>query len=332
MTRTRGTALLLAGLLLAGCTGVDLAGEGLIGRSDTAGEPAMPGPDAAPLDADAFDAEAPAAEPPVQDAPGPGGTPADLAASVMGRAVIRTASIELAVPDPETAFDQVTRIAERAGGFVATADLVRDDHGLLRGTITLRVPSAELLRTLDELDQLGEGAASRRIDERDVTVELSDIEARLRNLTAYERELTALLTEVREATSDPDHLLRVFERIRQVREEIDVLEGRLAVLSDQVSMATITARITPSTQGLPVADPTWRPGDTLREAVTALASALSRIADGVIWAVVVVLPVVAIAAAPVAVVAAVWRRRRRRPTPPGTPPASTPTAPAGTEA
>jgi hypothetical protein len=318
--RTLTAGMLLTSLLLAACTADDMAGDGWRMSADEAGEPASP-----PAEAHSGDAELPDEAMPVEPDTGPPGSEGIRpAGATIGRAVIRTAAIDLAVPDPGATVDEVARIAEDAGGLVATADLRRDDEGVLRGTVTIRVPSEDLLATLDALDDLAEGPSSRRIDERDVTTEVADLEARLANLTTYERELNGLLAEVRQTTTDPEDLLRVFERVRQVREEIDVLQGRLTVLSDQVSLATIAVNVQPARKALPVTDPTWRPDDTLREAVTALTRTLGSVADGLIWFAVAVLPVLLLAAAPFAAVTAVWLRRRAATTGPTTPQPSDP--------
>jgi SepF-like predicted cell division protein (DUF552 family) len=261
------------------------------------------------------------------DAPAAGedGAPAPTSVT-LGRRVVRTATLELESADPNRLVQELTSTVGAAGGFVATSDLRRDEQGVVRGTVTVRVPSGGLDATLDDLEELADNAPVRRIDERDVTVESADLEAQLDNLTAYETELRALLADVRETTTRPEDLLTVFERIRQVRAEIDQLQGRLAVLSDQVSLATITVTITPTSTAVPVTDPTWEPAGTAREALTAAARALSSIADAAIWVALAVLPVVAVFAVPLGLGWAVWRRRNHGATPPPAGPAAPPAA------
>jgi hypothetical protein len=259
------------------------------------------------------------------DRAGPNASPATL-----GRRVIRTATIELESADPNRLAQEVSRTVSALGGFVATSDLRRDDQGVLRGTVTVRVPSDALDATLDDLEELADNAPVRRIDERDVTVESADLEAQLTNLTAYETELRGLLADVRETTTRPEDLLTIFERVRQVRAEIDQIQGRLAVLSDQVSMATITVGITPTRTALPVTDPTWEPGSTAREALTAAARTLRGVADAAIWFGLAVLPVLAVFAVPLVLGWVVWRRRGRghaTPPPGDGPPTAAPSAP-----
>jgi SepF-like predicted cell division protein (DUF552 family) len=327
--RTTATAIALA-LLLAGCSGAD---DSDMATADMdADEPALESVQALDSD-DAGWAEDGEAETAAEEDVDRDETSGDRAgpstnAVTLGRRVIRTATLELESADPNHLAQELARTVTATGGFVATSDLRRDEQGVLRGTVTVRVPSEALDATLDDLEELADNAPVRRIDERDVTVESADLEAQLDNLTAYETELRSLLADVRETTTRPEDLLTVFERIRQVRAEIDQLQGRLAVMADQVSLATITVRITPTSTAVPVADPTWEPGSTAREAITAAARTLSGLADAAIWFGLAILPVLLVIALPAGLVWAALRRRRdgsHRPT--DGPPTAAPTAP-----
>lgn len=210
-----------------------------------------------------------------------------------GRKVIRTAELVLESSDTAETLGRIRGVAERAGGYTATTDLQRDDDGVVRGTLTLRVPSDTLSDVVEDLEELGETVPVNRIDERDVSTEHADMQARIENLTAYESELRTLLADVRETTTEPEDLLRVFERIRSVREEIDLIEGRLAALSDQISYATVTVTLRPTSDdgaGLEEASP-WAPGETFSEALAATGRLLTALVDGLIWFVVTGIPV-----------------------------------------
>jgi hypothetical protein len=327
---------MLALLALASCSGSDDSGDGTLTTTqdqdsagiegsdrdtdDSAADEAAPeSPDAA---ADASDGDADRDDGAVGDLDG---TAVQTISARTGRRVVRTAELHLDVEDAAGAADEVAAIADRAGGLVAETDLERDAEGLVRGSITLRVPSAALFATVEELDALAVAVPVRRIDERDVTAESTDLEARLTNLTAYEIELRALLSDVRETTTRPDDLLTVFERIRSVRAEIDQADARLAVLDDQVALSTVRVSLRPAASAVPVLDPTWAPSETVREALTATSRALSVLADVAIRFTLTVLPIGLLVATPVILTVLVWRRvRDRRPTPsaPTPPPAA----------
>lgn len=304
-------ALLLLAAVLAGCGGDDMgdsAAEAPAGQepggSDAGFEPDIE------VEGDVDAGESADEQGEAGDAPAPSErSPAQLAA--LGRERIRTAWLTLELEDPEAAVDEVTRTAEAHGGFVALADLARDERsGDLRGTVTLRVPSEELLPTLDDLEVLAVDAPVRRIEEEDVSAQLTDLRAQLTNLAAYEEELRALLTEIREATSDPDDLLPVVERLQSVRSDIDRLRAQRDSIEDRVALSTITVTLTPTPTEAPIVTTSWTPMRTLEEALAATGRALTTVADAAIWLVVTALPVTLVIAGPP--VALLWWLQRRR--------------------
>ncbi len=268
---------------------------------------------AEPMFDEAVDVDVPA--PPGDDMPVP---PSD---APTGRHVIRSAYLELEADDTAELLDAIVRAAERAGGYAATTDLARDADGVVTGWLTLRVPSERLDDLVATLEDLADAVPSSRVDEYDVTWEVTDVEARLSNLRAFETELLALLGEVREATPDADELLSVFERIRQTRLEIEQLEARRASLADQVSMSTVNVHITQTPAPPAASDVEWLPVETLREAWAATVRTFAMIGDAAIWLLVTALPVIAVVVVlPVVVIVGLVRRRRRnRPAPPPPP-------------
>ncbi len=235
------------------------------------------------------------------------------------RAVIRTASMHIRVRDSAAAADEIAEIVREAGGYVAGTDLTRAADGVVAGSFTLRVPSAALEETLDALDALADAVLERRLDEHDVTTELTDLDAEITNLTAYEEELRALLSEVRRSTTDTEELLQVFDRVNEVRARIDQATARRAMLEDQVAMSTIHLRLSPTSATGPVTDPGWDPGGTARSALASTMRTLTGIADAVIRLGLTVLPVTLVLLTPAALLALGarwwWRRSQRSATP-----------------
>ncbi|MFP4635172.1 MAG: DUF4349 domain-containing protein [Nitriliruptoraceae bacterium] len=312
-------AITVVALLLAACAGDDAATDDAATDEAQSAEDTMDAGDDAAIeqemaeeemaeeqaaDRDAAGGESGDGEAPGGDQP-PSGDPDD-------RMVIRSAELVLEVSDSAAAAEEVRRIAEDAGGFVAETDLSRDDEGVIRGRLSLRVPSEELDATVDELDELGDAVPVRRVDEEDVTGEVTDLEARRDNLVAYERELTDLLGEVRDEGGDADQLVVVFDRLSQVRGEIEQLEARLASIEDQVRYSRVDVELVPTSEATPVSDPRWEPSDTLRDSLRDLSRALTTIADAAIRFGVTWLPIIVVIAVPVAVLALIVRAVRRR--------------------
>ena len=249
------------------------------------------------------------------DGAGLTGAGADISESSL-RKRIRRAEIDLAVEDGPRAFAEIRALTERSGGFVDGADLTRPDDGEgFSGTIVIRVPADGLDDVVDAITALAVEEPNVQLSTEDVTEEFIDLEARLKNLRILEAELQELLAEVREADDpDPAQLFTVFERLRQVRDEIEQIEGRRRLLEEQVSLSTVTIHLRqqPDTAAVP-SDP-WRPGQVLAEATSVLLTTLRGIANVAIWIGVVAVPIALVVGMPVALAA--WVRRRTRGTTP----------------
>jgi len=185
-----------------------------------------------------------------------GETPGDAASHDFGRKIIRTANISLAIEDLDVALNAVRSIAGDHGGFVATSDIIidrsEDDQVATpqRATLTLRVPTASFEDAMDRLREVAKGVDSETIGTEEVTSEYTDLQSRLRNLEAAERQYVALL----ESAVTIDEILRVQSSIDGVRGQIEQAQGRINVLDAQVELATITVNLRLITAP-PIVDP-----------------------------------------------------------------------------
>ncbi len=244
--------------------------------------------------------------------------------TVVDRKVIRTGQMEIQVTDTREAMDEITRLVDRSGGYVSSSEVTpsgAEEQPYV--TLTIRIPAGDLDTALAAIRELSERVAYESIQSQDVTEEYVDIEARLRNLTALETELVALLAEVRaQADADPQKILTVFNEVSRVRGEIEVLEGRRRLIDNQASLSTVTVTISPSPSSTPIVDEGWAPLVTVRNAAGDLIEALQTIANAGIWLVVFALPVLALLALPIWVGLRLLKRvSRRRHAPVVAPPA-----------
>ncbi len=310
--------LVIAAVVLTACGTADRSVEeqeadGAWIATDDAGEAPME--ETAPSDAVDTDSSAEAGDAAAEEAPrATTDDPAPRSDQQDGRAVIRTAHMHVRARDTAAAADTIGDLVADVGGYVSGTDLARDADGVVSGRLTLRVPTDQLTDLLDAIDDLADSVLERRLDEEDVTTQLSDLDARITNLEAYEEELRQLLTEVREASGDTEDLLRVFDRVNEVRAEIDQATARRAVLADQVALSTVQLQLSPTPATGPLTDPAWAPGDTARSALATTMRILADVADAVIRIALTVLPVAVAILAPIAVLVVVVRRvvRARR--------------------
>jgi len=238
--------------------------------------------------------------------------------SGMERKVIGRASLSLVVTDTDTAAAAIQTLVEGAGGFVSNASFYKSNYGAgsaLAGSMTLRVPAEGLDQLLADLEGLALSMESRNLSREDVTDQYTDLTAQLNNLQATERELLALLTEVRERPgSTADEILQVHARMSEIRGQIESVQGRRNLLDNLIGLATVEVNLIPDAQNRPIIEEGWQPGGVARSALRGLVSALQWLGSAAIWLIIFFLPLALVAAIPVVVLiwALRWLIRRSR--------------------
>jgi hypothetical protein len=323
-TRRMVGGLLVLAVALTGCGAADETARST--ATDTAGEAAdMDTVDAAAGDGAAGGSQDEGA--PADDvAGGEAGTAEDGAPSTdagiisvtspLGRKVVFKAGLTLEVDDTAAAVEDIRRTTEAADGFVAAVDLHRTgEDDVLAGSMTVRVPTGELSTALSAFKELATRVVDERIDSDDVTEEYADIEAQLRNLRAVETELVALLADIRERSDDASQVLAVFQRIREIRGEIERLQGRQQVLDDLVALATVQVELRPAPSAAPITGDAWRPGEVAHDAIRMTVGALQTVTEMAIRLAITVVPILLIVLGlPMALALGVRRAYRRRST------------------
>jgi hypothetical protein len=159
------------------------------------------------------------------------------------RKVVRKATLSLEVSSVGAAHARAVAIAEQRGGYVTTANRVDTrgdgDAGEV-SSLSLRVPGAELSAVLGELRKLAAGSVSEQIGSEDVTDEVVDLDARLRN----QRRLEEQLLELMKTATTVEAALKVHQELGNVRGEIERLDGRRQFLERETTWATINVTFT----------------------------------------------------------------------------------------
>jgi len=237
----------------------------------------------------------------------PGFGAADYAS--LERLVIRTASLDLVVPDTEAALDEIDDLVDELGGYIVESNVYQYEEGL-QAFVTFRVPAESFDVALERIHGLATEVRREKTSGQDVTEEYVDLKSRLRHLEATEARLLEFLEEA----EDTEAALAVFEQLRQVQAEIEQVKGRMQYLEQSAAMATISLDITPDELAQPIQVGRWHPQGTLRNALEALIRVLQFLVDAAIYIVVLVIPVVVLVAAPFVglfyLARAITRRRR----------------------
>jgi hypothetical protein len=181
--------------------------------------------------------------------------PAAVRASQQPPMIIYNAALDVIVKDLDAATPEVEKLVAGHKGFVAKSE-VKGDTGSRRTAIyTLRVPVAAFNPLKDGL--LALGTPERNVvDTQDVTEEFIDVEARIKNLKEQEDKLNELLKEKRKEEKLED-VIKVSDRIYQVRGDIERAQGRRNYLQNRVQLSTITVTLREIKDYKPPSTPTF---------------------------------------------------------------------------
>jgi len=229
----------------------------------------------------------------------------DAGSSSTEREVITSGYVTITVESPQDAAAEAIRIAEAVGGRVDGRSEYAprgEDRG--SATVTLRVPSKDLTKTLDKLRELGD-VQEVSLNSSDVTMESRDLDARISALSASVDRLLALLA----SASDTDTLIQLETAISDRQAQLESLESQSRFLSDQVSLSTIQLNLV-TEQVVP--DP--EPGDFFSGVVTGW-TAFVAFFSALIVVVGVLVPWLILGAVIAGIVLLIVRSRRRRTAP-----------------
>ncbi|GAB2699825.1 hypothetical protein BKA24_001858 [Microbacterium marinum] len=274
-------------LVVAAVIGPTLGGGGLgIGVAGSGAEGAADEGASWSRDDLGGDSDSGAVAPENEESAGQADTPS---ATSTTREVIATGTVSLEVDDAAAAADEVTELAERAGGYVESLNIRADgadagsdqsidslsypEYSTDDAWLTVRVPASALTGLISDLGDLGDVRASE-IQRDDVTAEAVDLRARVDALAASVDRLRKLISEA-DTTAD---LLAAEDALAERQAELDSLRGQLAVLDDQVALSSLTVSLV-QPDAVAKADPAGF-GDGLGTGWSALVATLNGLVIG----------------------------------------------------
>jgi hypothetical protein len=181
------------------------------------------------------------------------------------RMIVRTGEISLVVKDVVGTQDDIAQLAASLGGYVVSSRLSGEEEDR-RGWISIRVPDEKFEQALVELRDFSVRVESESTDSQDVTEEYVDLESRLKNAQATESQYLALLQQAQ----DVEDILRIYERLSQVRSEIEQIKGRMQYLERTLSMSLISVRLEPETTAKPLVRAGWNIVEIFKSAIRGL--------------------------------------------------------------
>lgn len=180
-------------------------------------------------------------------------TNASRAVAESVRKIVYNANLNLTVKSFAGVAESIVGMSHQFGGFVAQANITQDSADRRRGSWTLRIPTEHYRAFLASAGDLG-AVSSLKESTKEVTAEFYDIEARIRNKQKEEQRLNRILEE---RPGKLDDVLSVEREVSRVRQEIEVMQGRLRVLQDLTSYSTVSISVLEVPYQAPVPPPTF---------------------------------------------------------------------------
>jgi hypothetical protein len=157
----------------------------------------------------------------------------------LSRKIIYDAQVDLIVKDVDPIAKEVSALIRAAHGYIAEQSVTGSPGKQRTMQWKLRVPVDQFESLVQKVVALGEIERNSRTSQ-DVTEQFYDIEARIKNKKAEEKSLTKILDE---RTGKLEDVLKIETELSRVRGEIEQLEGKIRVLENLSSLATLTLSV-----------------------------------------------------------------------------------------
>lgn len=168
---------------------------------------------------------------------GDGGVTPVALPNQIGRDIIFTAEMTVAVNDVASAGEAAAREIERLGGFLFGQRTTGTPNPF--SVLTFKVEPDDFQAALAALGAIGE-LRDQNVTANDVTERVVDLESRIETAAASVERLRQLLADA----TDIESIVELESELLARETELETLRGSLRTLQDQVALATIVLTIT----------------------------------------------------------------------------------------
>jgi len=157
----------------------------------------------------------------------------------ISRRVVYDASLDLLVDSIEPASTRVPELVEDVQGYISDQNTTGSPGARRSQRWKIRVPVERFESFVASVRPLGELEQFNRTSQ-DVTAEFYDVEARIKNKRVEEQTLSKILQD---RSGKLEDVLKVEMELSRVRGEIEQMQGRMRVLENLSSLATLTLNV-----------------------------------------------------------------------------------------
>jgi hypothetical protein len=161
------------------------------------------------------------------------------AAPAIARKIIYDAQVDLIVESVDPVAKKVGSLVQEARGYIAEQNVTGSPGTQRSMRWRFRIPVEQFDSFVDSIVALGELERNNRTSQ-DVTEQYYDLEARIKNKRVEEQTLNKILQE---RSGKLEDVLKIEIELSRVRGEIEQLEGKIRVLENLSSLATLTLNI-----------------------------------------------------------------------------------------
>lgn len=182
--------------------------------------------------------------------------------------LIKNAELLILVSSISETLPKVNQLLSQHQGDMLSLQETRLSDTSSTATLILRVPQQHLETLIEKLLTLGQ-VEQRSLTTQDVSEQLIDLEARLRNLRRTEDSLLAILNRSGTITE----VLAVTQELSNIRQQIEQLTAQLTRLENQVTYSRITLTLIEERPPVIIDPNLWEQlGMTFAEALTSLSN------------------------------------------------------------
>jgi len=241
----------------------------------------------------------------------------DQTSTSADRLVIKNATLMMAVDDPLKSMDNITRMADSMGGFVVSADMsqqtLNNGFKVPQVSMSIRVPAERLAEALATIkSETTQPVISENESSQDVTAEYTDLNSRLVNLQAAEKQLQQIM----DSAVKTEDVLSVYSQLVSVREQIELIKGQMKYYERSAALSSISIQLLANAAVQPITIAGWQPRGVAKEALQSLIHTLQSLANFGIRLAILYVPTLLVIIVPIGLI--VWGivalvRRGRKP-------------------
>lgn len=213
--------------------------------------------------------------------------------SALAPLIARTGKISLYVQNVERASGAISSAARSNLGDVFSSDIATGDpsDGQPSATMEIRIPADRFDAAMNTVAQAGK-VRERSTSAEDLTGDITDSDARLRNLRRTEADIRRIM----DRSGSVSQIMDAENQLSQVRERIETLESDLKSMRGRVAYATIDIDMQAEAANAPVQPtPASQLASAWRNAASAVVQLTVGLAAAIVWLAVFVPYVLAVA-------------------------------------